>query len=43
VDGRVVVRKGSPVNIDLGEVFAKSVEIVSRITNRDYDGPLQRY
>jgi 5-methylthioadenosine/S-adenosylhomocysteine deaminase len=43
VDGRVVVRRGSLVNIDLGEVLAKSVEIVSRITNRDYDGPLQRY
>ena len=43
VDGRIVVRQGSLVNIDLGEVMAKSTEIVSRITNRDYDGPLQRY
>jgi 5-methylthioadenosine/S-adenosylhomocysteine deaminase len=43
VDGRIVVRRGSLVNIDLGEVIAKTVEIVSRITNRDYDGPLQRY
>jgi 5-methylthioadenosine/S-adenosylhomocysteine deaminase len=43
VDGRTVVRRGSLVNIDLGEVMAKSTEIVSRITNKDYDGPLQRY
>lgn len=43
VDGRVVVRRGVLANIDLGEVFAKSVEIVSRITNRDYEGPLRRY
>jgi 5-methylthioadenosine/S-adenosylhomocysteine deaminase len=43
VDGKVVVRRGAAVNIDLEEVIAKTVEIVSRITNRDYDGPLQRY
>ncbi|UCF99578.1 MAG: amidohydrolase family protein [Spirochaetaceae bacterium] len=43
VDGRVVVRRGTLVNIDLREVIAKTVEIVSRITNRCYDGPLQRY
>jgi 5-methylthioadenosine/S-adenosylhomocysteine deaminase len=43
VDGRVVVRQGALVNIEIKEVIAKTVEIVSRITNRDYDGPLQRY
>jgi len=43
VDGRVVVRGGSLVNIDMPEVIAKSVEIASRITNGDYEGPLQRY
>jgi 5-methylthioadenosine/S-adenosylhomocysteine deaminase len=43
VDGRIVVRRGSLVSIDPGEVMAKSTEIVSRITNRNYDGPLQRY
>ena len=43
VDGRVVVRQGSLVNIDLKELIRKTVEILTRITNRDYDGPLQRY
>jgi 5-methylthioadenosine/S-adenosylhomocysteine deaminase len=43
VDGRVVVRRGAPVNIDLQELIAKTVEILTRITNRDYEGPLQRY
>jgi 5-methylthioadenosine/S-adenosylhomocysteine deaminase len=43
VDGRVVVSGGALVNIDLRELIASSVAIVSRITNRDYDGPLQRY
>jgi 5-methylthioadenosine/S-adenosylhomocysteine deaminase len=43
VDGRIVVRGGTLVDIDLEEVIGRSVEIVSRITNRDYEGPLQRY
>jgi 5-methylthioadenosine/S-adenosylhomocysteine deaminase len=43
VDGRVVVRQGTLVNIDLKELIRKTVEILTRITNRDYDGPLQRY
>ncbi len=43
VDGLVVARQGFLLNIDLKEVIAKTVEVVSRITNRDYDGPLQRY
>jgi 5-methylthioadenosine/S-adenosylhomocysteine deaminase len=43
VDGKVVVRRGALVNLDLKEVIAKTIEIVSRITNRAYDGPLQRY
>jgi 5-methylthioadenosine/S-adenosylhomocysteine deaminase len=43
VDGRVVVRAGALVNVDLREVIAETVEILKRITNRDYDGPLQRY
>ncbi len=43
VDGRVVVRAGALVNVDLSEVVAETVEILKRITNRDYDGPLQRY
>jgi len=43
VDGRVVVRRGAAVNIDLQQVIARAVEIVRRIANRDYGGPLQRY
>ena len=29
--------------VDLRIAAGRIVEIVSRITNRDYDGPLQRY
>ena len=43
VDGRVVVLRGELVNIDLKELIPKIVEILKRITNRDYEGPLQRY
>jgi 5-methylthioadenosine/S-adenosylhomocysteine deaminase len=43
VDGRVAVRRGNLVNVDLEELIATTVEIVGRITNRDYEGPLQRY
>jgi 5-methylthioadenosine/S-adenosylhomocysteine deaminase len=43
VDGRVVVRQGALLTIDLDEVISKTVEIIGRITNTDYDGPLQRY
>jgi 5-methylthioadenosine/S-adenosylhomocysteine deaminase len=43
VDGRVVVRQGMLVNIDLKELIPKTVEILTRITRRNYDGPLQRY
>jgi 5-methylthioadenosine/S-adenosylhomocysteine deaminase len=43
VDGRVAVRQGVLVNIDLREVIAKTLEVLTRITKRDYDGPLQRY
>lgn len=43
VDGRVVVRRGVLETIDLKELIAETFEIISRITNRDYEGPLQRY
>jgi cytosine/adenosine deaminase-related metal-dependent hydrolase len=43
VGGRVVVRGGTLETIDLKELIAETVDIVSRITNRDYSGPLQRY
>ena len=43
VDGRVVVRQGALENIDLKELIPKTVEILTRITRRGYDGPLQRY
>jgi 5-methylthioadenosine/S-adenosylhomocysteine deaminase len=43
VDGKVVVRRGVLVNIDLMELIAKTLEIAGRIMNRSYDCPLQRY
>jgi cytosine/adenosine deaminase-related metal-dependent hydrolase len=43
VDGRVVVRQGELVNIDLKDLIPKTVEILTRITRREYDGPLQHY
>jgi 5-methylthioadenosine/S-adenosylhomocysteine deaminase len=43
VDGQVVVSRGSLLTVDLEEVIAKVVGITSRISNRDYTGPLQRY
>jgi 5-methylthioadenosine/S-adenosylhomocysteine deaminase len=43
VDGRVVVRGGELVDVDLAELFEASREAAERIIRRDDGAPMQRY
>jgi 5-methylthioadenosine/S-adenosylhomocysteine deaminase len=43
VDGRVVVREGRLLSVDLEELYARVREITARLRTRTSDRPLQRY
>ena len=43
VNGRVIVREGRLLTVDLEELYARAGEIVRRLTRRSSDGPMQRY
>jgi 5-methylthioadenosine/S-adenosylhomocysteine deaminase len=43
VNGRVVVRAGRLLTVDLEELYARAEEIVRRLTRRRTDRPMQRY
>jgi 5-methylthioadenosine/S-adenosylhomocysteine deaminase len=43
VNGRVVVREGRLLTVDLEEVYARVEEIAARLRQRSTDGPMQRY